>query len=89
MSEHSRRNFLRGAGVAAAGVTAAAVLPAGAALASGGKSTDDAPAADASTQALVVHVKDAKAGQLSVLSGDREVVVTDRKLAQQLARLAD
>jgi hypothetical protein len=89
MSEHSRRNFLRGAGVAAAGVTAAAVLPAGAALASGGTSAEDAPAADASTQALVVHVKDAKAGQLSVLSGDREVVVTDRKLAQKLARLAD
>jgi hypothetical protein len=89
MSEHSRRNFLRGAGVAAAGVTAAAVLPAGSALASGGKSADEAPTADAATEALVVHVKDAKTGQLSVLSGHREVVVTNRKLAQQLARLAD
>ncbi len=89
MAEHSRRNFLRGAGVAAAGVTAAAMIPAGAALATGSSASDDTPADDASTDTLVVYVKDAKSGRVSVMSGDREVVVTDRNLAQKLAHLAD
>jgi hypothetical protein len=34
-------------------------------------------------------VKNAATGELTVLSGDREVTVTDRRLAQRLARLAD
>ena len=76
MAEHSRRNFLRGAGVAAAGVTAAAVIPAGAAMATASPAEDDTPTGDASTDSLVVYVKDAKSGRVSVMSGDREVVVT-------------
>ena len=87
MSDHSRRTFLVGAGVAAA-ATAAAVVPGGAALAAGGAASSG-PEGEANTDTLVAYVKDAKSGRISVMSGDREVVVTDRKLAQKLARLAD
>jgi DMSO/TMAO reductase YedYZ molybdopterin-dependent catalytic subunit len=88
MSDQTRRTFLVGAGVAAAAATAAAVVPGGAALAGDADSTSG-PAGEANTDTLVAYVKDAKSGRISVLSGDREVVVTDRKLAQKLARLAD
>jgi hypothetical protein len=88
MTDHTRRTFLRGAGVAAAAVTATAVVPGGTALAAGGDAPSDA-GGEASTDTLVAYVKDARAGRISLLSGDREVVVTDRSLAQKLARLAD
>jgi hypothetical protein len=38
---------------------------------------------------VVVYVRDASTGEITVMSGDRELVVTDRRLAQRLARLAD
>jgi secreted PhoX family phosphatase len=84
MSDVSRRTFLAGAGATAAAVTAGVVLPE-AALAAGREATQG----EASTSTLVVHVTDAKSGRLTVLSGDREVTVIDRRLAQRLARLAD
>jgi hypothetical protein len=90
MSELSRRTFLRGVGVSAAAVTATAAIPATARAATRKPETGDDPAAaDAVTDSLVVYVKDARVGEISVMSGDREVVVTDRRLAQRLARLAD
>jgi len=93
MNDQSRRTFLRGAGVVAGAATATALIPAGSALASRPNADtsepDDAAQGEATTGSLVAYVKDARTGQISVLSGDREVVVTDRKLAQQLARLAD
>jgi hypothetical protein len=89
MADTTRRTFLRGAGLTAAAAAAATVVgPTTAALASAGSGeTDDAP--DASTERLVAYVSDARTGRISVLAGDRETVVTDRALAQQLARLAD
>lgn len=88
MSDTSRRSFLAGAGVVAGVATATALVPVGNAFAS--KSSDDnAPKGEANTETLVAYVKDAKSGQISVMSGDREVVITDRKLAQKLAHLAD
>jgi hypothetical protein len=47
------------------------------------------PQGDAATGEVVVYVRDAGSGEITVMSGDREVVVTDRRLAQRLARLAD
>jgi hypothetical protein len=39
-------------------------------------------------QAVVAYVRDARKGDISVLSGDREVHVHDRKLAAAIARAA-
>ena len=85
MSDVSRRTFLAGVGATAAAVTAGAVLPEAALAAT----RDPAPEGDASTSTLVVHVTNSATGELTVHSGDREVTVTDRRLAQRLARLAD
>jgi hypothetical protein len=90
MSDVSRRTFLAGVGATAAAVTAGAVLPEAALAATRDTaSRDTAPEGDASTSTLVVHVTNAATGELTVHSGDREVIVTDRRLAQRLARLAD
>ncbi len=82
MAESSRRNFLilAGAGAAAAGV--AATLPAGAAGAT--PSTGNATAAGP----LLAYVKDARSGELTLMVGEREVVVRDRDLVNRLARAA-
>jgi hypothetical protein len=89
----SRRSVLRGAaGVGAAGlaVTALSGIPALA----GGRSTKPAaqppsqaaePSAD---EAVVVHVRDLRAGQLDVYRGTTHVRVQDRELAWQLARVS-
>jgi hypothetical protein len=84
MPGHSRRTFLRGAGAAAA-VTATGV-GAGAALVATG---DAAAGGDTKGGSLVAYVQDARSGRISVMSGEREVLVTDKALAQRLARLAD
>lgn len=96
MSEHTRRVFLHGAGVTAAAVTAAAVVPSAAMAAirppntsHQDTSTTDAAAIDAATTSVIVYVQDSTKGRISVMSGDREVIVTDRQLAQRLARIAD
>jgi hypothetical protein len=91
MSEHSRRTFLRGAGVSAAAVTAAAVLPAGIASAST-RSTSSADASEtgapATTAPVVAYVTDPSAGTITVIHGEKEVVVTDKSLARKIAKLA-
>jgi hypothetical protein len=54
------------------------------------RATDDETSQrDAATNSLVAYVKDSTTGEISVMSGDREVVVRNRRLAQQLARIAD
>jgi hypothetical protein len=91
MAGHSRRSFLRGAGVTAVVATATVIAPSAAMAATGEsqKTRDEAAQADATTGTVVVYVKDAKSGEIRVMSGDREVVVKDRRLAQKLARIAD
>lgn len=92
MAELDRRTVLRGAGIGAAAVAAMAVAP-NAAFAATSEGTgaahgaDNAP--DAATSTLVVHVRDSRRGELTVMAGEREVRVVDRALAQRLARLAD
>jgi hypothetical protein len=85
MSEHSRRTFLRGAGVSAAAATVAVVLPSGIASAAESKSETGAPA---TTKPVVAYVTDPSLGTITVIHGDKEVVVTDKGLARRIAKLA-
>ena len=88
----SRRTFLRGAGLGAG----ATVLGA-AAVAAGSNVAFAAPAAPQEAEpqdgaalsgSLVAHVSDVAAGRIVLMLDGREVVVTDRSLAQTLARKA-
>jgi hypothetical protein len=79
---HSRRAFLVGAGssaVAGAAVTAASTADVGS------HSRFRETAVTAGTP-LVAYVRDVVSGEIAVMAGDREVVVTDRELAGRLAR---
>ena len=93
MAEPNRRTVLRGAGIGVAAVAASVMVPNAAFAASpggaGGSSREADTGPEPQTRTLVVHVKDAARGEMTVMAGDREVAVTDRKLAQRLARLAD
>ncbi len=81
MPELSRRGFLGSAGMAAAGVALVAVPGVAAVAPEVAGVFDDATApaaADLSAVGpLVVHVRDAAAGEISVLSGESEVVIHD------------
>ncbi|MDT7725023.1 MAG: hypothetical protein QOI21_1599 [Actinomycetota bacterium] len=86
MSDATRRGFLvfAGAGTAAAvGALAGPKLFGDEAKAAAG--TPLQPAELAHAESFVVHVKDVKKGELAILVGDREVLVTDRELASRLA----
>jgi hypothetical protein len=90
MSDVTRRSVLKGVGATAAVVTAGVLVPPSASAATPPSSSTDEPGREpATTTTLVAHVSDASAGEITVLAGDREVKVTDRPLAQRLARLAD
>ena len=86
MAEHSRRAFIRGAGVTAAAATVAVMVPGVASAASNRplQADDGSPAPDGS---VVAFVKDAKAGSITVMRGEREVQITDKALARKLAKL--
>ncbi|MEV6415138.1 twin-arginine translocation signal domain-containing protein [Kribbella sp. NPDC051718] len=85
MSDATRRGFLVFAGAG----TAAAVGAVAAPRIFGDQSADAAPqleAADlANAESFVVHVKDVKKGELTILVGEREVSIIDRELATRLA----
>jgi hypothetical protein len=85
MAEHSRRAFIRGAGVTAAAATVAVMVPGVASAASSSSDGDDGSPAPAGS--VVAFVKDAKAGSITVMRGEREVQVTDKSLARKLAKL--
>jgi len=102
MSDISRRAFLKqgGMGVAAAGVLVAVprvirrgeeVLrshtgrPTGAAA---GAPTLVAPSAESTGHTLLVHVPDARSGEVRVMYGTREVVHHDPDLVARLVRAA-
>ncbi|MBP2353196.1 hypothetical protein JOF29_004279 [Kribbella aluminosa] len=87
MSDATRRGFLvfAGAGTAATvgAMAGSKLFGERAAEAAGG---DQLQAADLATaESFVVHVKDVRKGEMAILVGDREVVVTDRELAARLA----
>ena len=85
MSNATRRGFLvfAGAGTVAA-VGAVAVGAVGDKAADAAKTSLE-PGDLADAESFVVHVKDVKSGQLAIMVGHREVLVTDRELAARLA----
>jgi hypothetical protein len=87
MSDATRRGFLVFAGAG----TAAAVGAVAAPKLLGEQSADAAAQFDAAdlknAESFVVHVKDVKQGQLAIMVGEREVLITDRELAARLAGL--
>ena len=88
-NRHSRRTFLLTTGAAATAGAAAVsgALPAAAAAAAPA-SADAAPdhAGSDGARSVVAYVSDASSGQVTVMSGDREVVVTDHALVRRLTR---
>ncbi|RZU11197.1 secreted protein [Kribbella rubisoli] len=87
MSDATRRGFLvfAGAGTAAAvgAVAVPKLLGERPVEAAGGEQLQAADLATADS--FVVHVKDVKKGQMAILVGNREVLLTDRELAARLA----
>lgn len=88
----SRRSVLRvAAGAGAAGIAATAlsgvVAPVAAAAATTGHGARHAtPEELATSDAIVVHVRDAAAGEIDVFRGTSEVHVKDRDLAARIVR---
>jgi hypothetical protein len=92
MSDQSRRRFLKATSVGGAAVGGAIFMP---------RLFDQAARADAPaprpapraaeavhTGPFVAYVKNAKTGQIAVLTGEREVLHHDPQLAASLARVA-
>jgi hypothetical protein len=82
MPESSRRSFLvmSGAGAAAAGVAVALPVTAVA--------SEKLLHLPAHAEPLVVHISDPASGMLSLLVGEREVLVHDRDLVARIAHAA-
>ena len=94
MTERSRRSFLKSATITGA-VAGAALLPAGSAAAAALPHTrpqaephDQPLAGPAAKGPIVAYVKNAATGEIAVMSGEREVVHVDARLADRLSRLA-
>jgi anaerobic selenocysteine-containing dehydrogenase len=79
MSKLTRRGFVKNSAGAAAGMTAIGALV--------------AQQADADTvngaEPVVAYVSNPGKGEISVMTGDREVTVRDSKLAARIVRAAD
>jgi hypothetical protein len=89
MTEHSRRSFIKLSGAAAAGAAAVAVVPMGAGdtSASGpGGSSGDVHIGDSGP--LLLHVSDAKSGEILIMNGENEVTYRDPELVARIVRAA-
>jgi hypothetical protein len=78
MSDVTRRGFVRGSAGAAAGVTTMGVLGVGEADAK--KAPHHHP--------VVAWLGDPRDGKITIMKGDREVTIHDRKLAARIANAA-
>jgi hypothetical protein len=85
MGRLSRGGFLKSAGAA---VVIGASGPAAAAAAAASDPEHVEPSARVPAEPLVVYVRDARKGELTVLAGKRETTVRDRGLARRLERIA-
>lgn len=80
MAETDRRKFLAVAGTGvAAGVVGLTAGPAGAAT---------SPRAGSARQSVLAHVEDHRSSKLTLLVGEREVVVHDRDLVVRILNAA-
>ena len=76
MSASTRRGFIKNSAVAAAGMTAVGTIV-----------TQQADGdAVAGADPVVAYVSNPRKGEISVMTGDREVTVHDRKLAASIVR---
>ncbi len=88
MEPVSRRGFIKTTTVAAAAAGAVAALPGAVA----GASTEDSeapaaarmPAGAELNETVVAHLRDLHNGQIAVFAGDREITITDKRLAALL-----
>jgi nitrous oxide reductase len=81
----SRRSLLQGAATAgAAGLAVTAMGAAAPALAATGTTTGTPPAADPGP--IVVHVRDARSGDIEVFAGTSQTRLRDKDLAARIAR---
>jgi hypothetical protein len=77
VTEITRLGFVKSSAKAIAGAAAVGAVEA-------------APAeAHVTTKPVVAYVKNPRKGEISLMSGDREVTVRDRALAAKIARAAD
>jgi hypothetical protein len=79
MGDLTRLDFMKSSAKAAAGATVIGTLAVPAA---------DAHEGPVGSEPVVAYVKDPAKGEISVMSGDREVTVNDRALAAKLSRAA-
>jgi hypothetical protein len=79
MSDLTRRAFVKNSAAATAGITVIGALL--------GEQAD-AHTSQPGSKAVVAYVRDPSKGDISVLSGDREVHIRDHKLAAAIARAA-
>ncbi|MGH3995535.1 MAG: hypothetical protein ACRDSN_24095 [Pseudonocardiaceae bacterium] len=85
-----RKVILNGAGLAAAGLVVGAAIPLTASAVSS-RSTDSAPQAGPGRvpqDPVVVHLRDANAGQFDLFVGTTHVRFTDRAMAARLTEVA-
>ena len=89
----SRRSLLQGAATAgAAGLAVTAMGAAAPALAATGTATGSPPAADqahghhADAGPIMVHVRDARSGDIEVFAGTSQTRLRDKDLAARIAR---
>ena len=88
MEPVSRRGFIKTTTVAAAAAGAIAAMPA----ATAGASTEDArhlratraPDGAQLNETVVAHLRDLHHGKIAVFAGDREIAITDKRLAALL-----
>ncbi len=79
MSDLTRRNFVKNSAITAAGMTAIGAIAADVA---------DADNGAAGSEPVVAYVSDPRKGEISVMKGEREVKVRNRKLARDISRAA-
>jgi hypothetical protein len=85
----SRRSILAGAGAGAAGLAVSGLVAAPALAsrrASGAAAAAGSDEAGQDGEALVVHLRDVRSGEMDVYRGTSHVRVTDRSVAAALAR---
>jgi hypothetical protein len=89
----SRRSILRGAaGAGAAGITAAALagtaMPAFAATSGPAQNTKDGAKDTDTSEQIVVHVRNARSGEIDVFRGTSQTRLRDPELAARLVRVS-
>ena len=79
VSDLTRRTFVKNSAITAAGMTAIGAIAADAAGAESGA---------VGSEPVVAYVSDPSSGEISVMKGEREVKLRDRKLARDISRAA-